>query len=78
MISSVMETGIIGRALKNELISFQTVNIRDFADNNRAQVDDYPYGGGAGQVIQAQPVFDAFFTDTILRVCGAEVKIEEI
>ena len=60
MISSVMETGIIGRALKNELISFQTVNIRDFADNNRAQVDDYPYGGGAGQVIQAQPVFDAF------------------
>ncbi len=60
MINSVMETGIIGRAIKNEKISVQTVNIRDFADNNRAQVDDYPYGGGAGQVIQAQPVYDAF------------------
>ena len=60
MISSVMETGIIGRALKEEALKLETFNIRDFADNTRAQVDDYPYGGGAGQVIQAEPVYRAY------------------
>ena len=60
MISSVMETGIIGRALKEEALRLETFNIRDFADNTRAQVDDYPYGGGAGQVIQAEPVYRAY------------------
>lgn|GEM_PF-37136 len=60
MIESVMGTGIIGRALKQGAIELETVNIRDFADNNRAQVDDYPYGGGAGQVIMAQPVYAAY------------------
>ena len=60
MISSVMETGIIGRALKEGALGLETFNIRDYADNKRAQVDDYPYGGGAGQVIQAEPVFRAY------------------
>ncbi len=60
MISSVMETGIIGRALKEGALELQTFNIRDYADNSRAQVDDYPYGGGAGQVIQAEPVYRAY------------------
>ena len=60
MIESVMNTGIIGRALKEEKISLKTYNIRDYADNNRAQIDDYPYGGGAGQVIMAEPVLRCF------------------
>ena len=60
MIRSVMETGIIGRAIKEGALKLETLNIRDFADNNRAQVDDYPYGGGAGQVIQAEPVYRAY------------------
>ncbi|MBQ1897202.1 MAG: tRNA (guanosine(37)-N1)-methyltransferase TrmD, partial [Lachnospiraceae bacterium] len=60
MIRSVMETGIIGRAIKEGALELETLNIRDFADNNRAQVDDYPYGGGAGQVIQAEPVYRAY------------------
>ncbi len=55
-----METGIIGRALKEGAFGLETYNIRDYADNTRAQVDDYPYGGGAGQVIQAEPVFRAY------------------
>ena len=59
MIESVMNTGIIGRALKEGKISLKTYNIRDYADNSRAQVDDYPYGGGAGMVMQAQPIYDA-------------------
>lgn len=60
MIRAVMETGIIGRALKEGTIELETFNIRDYADNSRAQVDDYPYGGGAGQVIQAEPVYRAY------------------
>ncbi len=60
MIESVMNTGIIGRALKEGKIGLKTYNIRDFADNNRAQVDDYPYGGGAGQVIMAEPVYRCY------------------
>ncbi len=60
MIESVMGTGIIGRAVKERALKLETFNIRDFADNKRAQVDDYPYGGGAGQVIQAEPVFRCF------------------
>ena len=55
-----METGIIGRALKEGTLGLETFNIRDYADNKRAQVDDYPYGGGAGQVIQAEPVYRAY------------------
>ncbi len=60
MIRSVMETGIIGRALNEGSLTLETFNIRDYADNKRAQVDDYPYGGGAGQVIQAEPVYRAY------------------
>ncbi|MBO7095888.1 MAG: tRNA (guanosine(37)-N1)-methyltransferase TrmD, partial [Lachnospiraceae bacterium] len=60
MIRSVMETGIIGRALNEGALGLETFNIRDYADNKRAQVDDYPYGGGAGQVIQAEPVYRAY------------------
>lgn len=43
---------IIGEALKNNLWNFETVNIRDFAKDNRKTVDDYPYGGGAGMVMK--------------------------
>ena len=54
-----METGIIGRALKEGALGLETFNIRDYADNKRAQVDDYPYGGGPGMVMQAEPVYSA-------------------
>ncbi|MBO6008602.1 MAG: tRNA (guanosine(37)-N1)-methyltransferase TrmD [Lachnospiraceae bacterium] len=60
MIRSVMETVKIVRAIKEGALALETYNIRDYADNTRAQVDDYPYGGGAGQVIQAEPVFRAY------------------
>ncbi len=57
MIESVMKTSITGRAIEEGKISLQAVNIRDFAFNKHNKVDDYPYGGGAGMVMQAEPVY---------------------
>ncbi len=61
MIEYVMGTSIIGRAVNSGLIDFETVNIRDYAPAERKRrVDDYPYGGGAGMVMQPEPVFGAW------------------
>ncbi|MBQ2817892.1 MAG: tRNA (guanosine(37)-N1)-methyltransferase TrmD, partial [Clostridia bacterium] len=49
---------IIGRARKNGLIEIEYLNIRDFTTDKHKRVDDYPFGGGAGMVMQAQPVVD--------------------
>ncbi len=50
---------MIGRAQEKEIIDVQITNIRDHAENKHKQVDDYPYGGGAGMVMQPQPIFRA-------------------
>ena len=55
MIQNGVNTSITGRAMNNGLISLNTVNIRDYAGNKYGQVDDYPYGGGAGMVMQPGP-----------------------
>lgn len=60
MVENTVQTSITGRAVKNGKISLHTVNIRDFSDNKHSRVDDYPYGGGAGMVIQAEPVYQAY------------------
>ena len=60
MVENTVQTSITGRAVKNGKIALHTVNIRDFADNKHSRVDDYPYGGGAGMVIQAEPVYQAY------------------
>ncbi len=60
MIQNGMSTSITGRALEKGLIELNTVNIRDYSDNKHMKVDDYPYGGGAGMVMQAEPVFRAY------------------
>ncbi|KSV59967.1 tRNA (guanosine(37)-N1)-methyltransferase TrmD [Acetivibrio ethanolgignens] len=59
MIEQGMNTSITGRAIENGQISLKAVNIRDYADNKHMKVDDYPYGGGAGMVMQAEPVYQA-------------------
>jgi tRNA (guanine37-N1)-methyltransferase len=46
--------------VENEKISIEAINIRDFSTNKHKKVDDYPYGGGAGMLMQAQPVYDAY------------------
>ena len=60
MIESALNTSIIGRAAKSGLIVIDAVNIRDYTDEPHGKVDDYPYGGGAGMIMQAQPIYDCF------------------
>lgn len=60
MILDGLHTSILGRACKQGIISIEAVNIRDYTKNKHNKVDDYPYGGGAGMLMQAQPVFDAY------------------
>lgn len=60
MIEQAMSTSITGRAMEKGLIHLEAVNIRDYADNKHNRVDDYPYGGGAGMVMQAEPVYRAY------------------
>lgn len=60
MIEQGLNTSITGRAIKNGVISLNAVNIRDFTKDKHRHVDDYPYGGGAGMVMQPQPVYDCY------------------
>lgn len=59
MICSGLNNSIMKRALDKGIISLEAVNIRDFTTDKHNKVDDYPYGGGAGMLMQAQPVYDA-------------------
>lgn len=60
MVMQGLHTSIIGRAAEKGLLSIEAVNIRDFTQDKHKKVDDYPYGGGAGMLMQAQPVYDAW------------------
>jgi tRNA (guanine37-N1)-methyltransferase len=60
MIENGMRTSITGRAMDKGLLSLETVNIRDFSVTGNGRIDDYPYGGGAGMVMQAEPVYRAY------------------
>lgn len=60
MVLSGLHTSIIGRAAAKGLLSIEAVNIRDYAFNKHNSVDDYPYGGGAGMLMQAEPVYQAY------------------
>lgn len=67
MILQAMAASITGRAMQAGYIHLEAVNIRDFADNKHNRVDDYPYGGGAGMVMQAEPVYRCY-QDIISRI----------
>lgn len=60
MVMGGLGTSITGRAVKQQKISIEAVNIRDYTTDKHRRVDDYPYGGGAGMLMQAQPVYDAW------------------
>lgn len=60
MIEQTFRTSIMKKAQERELIQLNTVNIRDFSKNKHMKVDDYPYGGGAGMVMQPGPIYDAY------------------
>ena len=59
MVMSGLNESIIGRAKEKGIIDIEAVNIRDYTEDKHKKVDDYPYGGGAGMVMQAQPIYDA-------------------
>jgi tRNA (guanine37-N1)-methyltransferase len=73
MIEQGVNTSITGRAINNGLLSINAVNIRDYAFNKHNSVDDYPYGGGAGMLMQAEPVYQCYqaIVDKIHTQSGA-------
>ena len=62
MVRECLLTSILGRAAEKGILSFEAVNIRDYTRDKHKKVDDYPYGGGAGMLMQAQPVYDAWLS----------------
>jgi len=62
MVLDGLKTSIIGKAVENGYVTIEAINIRDYTMEKHKKVDDYPYGGGAGMVMQAQPVYDAYLS----------------
>lgn len=60
MIEQGLNISILGKAQEKKIISVNTINIRDYAGNKYKQVDDYPFGGGAGMVMQVGPILNAY------------------
>lgn len=73
MVRQAMDVSITGRAIKSGAISVHAVNIRDYANNKHNRVDDYPYGGGAGMVMQAEPVYQCYL-DILDRHFGVDAS----
>ncbi len=65
MFSGVFGASMLGRAQENGLLELHVHNIRDYTDNKHKKTDDYPFGGGAGMVMMAQPIFDC--VDSVLE-----------
>ncbi|MGN0135836.1 tRNA (guanosine(37)-N1)-methyltransferase TrmD [Anaerotignum sp.] len=72
MIEQTLSHSIMGRAQRDGFISVEAINIRDYTLNKQKHVDDYPYGGGAGMVMQGQPIYDAY-QSLMPRAKGARV-----
>ena len=73
MIENGMNTSITGRAITKGLLSLEAINIRDFAFNKHQTVDDYPYGGGAGMLMQAEPVYLSY--ESIAERIGRKPRV---
>ena len=73
MIMNGLETSILGRAAAKEIVSFEAVNIRDYTLERHGKVDDYPYGGGAGMVMQAEPIYRAY--EALVEKIGKKPRV---
>lgn len=62
MVYNSLNHSIIKRAIDNNIININCINIRDFSNNKHNHIDDYAYGGGAGMVIKPQPVYDSYLS----------------
>lgn len=72
MVMNGLNTSIIGRAVNKGILEIEAWNIRDYAFNKHNSVDDYPYGGGAGMLMQAEPVYQ-----TYKAICEKTGRTEE-
>ena len=73
MVRDGFQKSITGRAAEKGLLSLETINIRDFSVNKHNRVDDYPYGGGAGMVMQAEPVYLAY--ESVAKRTGGTPRV---
>lgn len=73
MIRSVMGESILGRAIEAGYIELIVKNIRDYTLDKHSRVDDYPYGGGAGMVMEAEPVWRCY--EAICSEAGEKVRV---
>lgn len=71
MILEGINHSIIARAINNNLIEINAINIRDFSGNKHNKVDDYPYGGGTGLVMTPTPIYNAYSSLNLKK----EVKV---
>ena len=73
MIMNGLETSILGRVAAKGIVSFEAVNIRDYTLERHGKVDDYPYGGGAGMVMQAEPIYRAY--EALVEKIGKKPRV---
>lgn len=75
MILNGVNESITGRAIKKGIISVDAVNIRDYTVEKHGKTDDYPFGGGAGMVMQVQPIDDCFKAVTEKIGSGKKARV---
>lgn len=79
MVMSGLNTSIIGRAVTNGLLDISAVNIRDYSEDKHRHTDDYPYGGGAGMVMSAEPIYKCYLdileSSTMYKASGRKPKV---
>lgn len=73
MLQAVLEESITGRAIKGGILDIRYTNIRDFAQNKHNRVDDAPYGGGMGMVMQAEPIYRAY--QSVLETAAVRPRV---
>ena len=73
MIMNGLEISILGRAAAKGIVTFEAVNIRDSTLERHGKVDDYPYGGGAGMVMQAEPIYRAY--EALVEKIGKKPRV---
>lgn len=73
MVLNGLNTSIIGRAVEKGLLSIEAIDIRDYSRDKHHSVDDYPYGGGAGMVMQPMPICEAY--DDLCNKIGKKPRV---
>ena len=72
MFSAIIDEGVIARAIKKSIVSMKIWQLRDYSDNQYKNVDDKPYGGGAGMVMQVKPIRDCL---SAIKKCSPNTKL---